>query len=60
MFASGGRPEVLRKGEPLSAAVGRLSGGRRYTSLVPTQLRRYLDEEPDALRSMDLTPVRRA
>jgi o-succinylbenzoate---CoA ligase len=54
---SGGRPEVLRKGEPLSAAVGRMSGGRRYTSLVPTQLRRYLDEEPDALRSFDAVLV---
>jgi o-succinylbenzoate---CoA ligase len=54
---SGGRPEVLRKGEPLSAAVGRMSGGRRYTSLVPAQLRRYLDEEPDALRSFDAVLV---
>jgi O-succinylbenzoic acid--CoA ligase len=54
---SGGRPEVLRKGEPLSAAVNRMSGGRRYTSLVPTQLRRYLDEEPDALRSFDAVLV---
>jgi o-succinylbenzoate---CoA ligase len=54
---AGTRPEVLAKGEPLAAAVRRLPPGRRYTSLVPTQLRRYLDEEPDALRSLDAVLV---
>ncbi|SOD94258.1 O-succinylbenzoic acid--CoA ligase [Blastococcus haudaquaticus] len=50
---AGTRPETLGKGEPLSAAVGRMPAGRRYTSLVPTQLRRYLEEEPAALRAFD-------
>jgi O-succinylbenzoic acid--CoA ligase len=54
---SGSRPEVLAKGESLSSAVGRMPAGRRYTSLVPTQLRRYLDEEPGALRSFDAVLV---
>jgi O-succinylbenzoic acid--CoA ligase len=50
-----GRPAVvLTAGEPLTAAVARLPrGDRRYTSLVPTQLRRYLAAEPDALRAFD-------
>jgi O-succinylbenzoic acid--CoA ligase len=54
---SGSRPEVLAKGETLSAAVRRMPAGRRYTALVPTQLRRLLDEEPDALRSFDAVLV---
>ena len=54
---AGTRPVRLRPDEPLSAAVGRLQEGRRYTSLVPTQLRRYLDAEPDALRSFDAVLV---
>jgi O-succinylbenzoic acid--CoA ligase len=54
---SGSLPEVLASREPLSAAVRRMSAGRRYTALVPTQLRRYLDEEPDALRSFDAVLV---
>jgi O-succinylbenzoic acid--CoA ligase len=54
---SGSRHEVLGRGEALSAAVRRMPAGRRYTSLVPTQLRRYLDEEPDALRSLDAVLV---
>ena len=56
-FLAGTHPEVLAKGEPLAAAVRRMPAGRRYTSLVPTQLRRYLDEEPDALRSFDAVLV---
>jgi O-succinylbenzoic acid--CoA ligase len=48
---------VLAKGETLSAAVRRMPAGRRYTALVPTQLRRLLDEEPDALRSFDAVLV---
>jgi O-succinylbenzoic acid--CoA ligase len=43
----------LRRGEPLAAAVARLPAGRRYTSLVPTQLRRFLDTEPESLRAFD-------
>jgi len=50
---AGTRPTVLGPGEPLSAALDRMPGGRRYTSLVPTQLRRRLDAEPDALRAFD-------
>jgi O-succinylbenzoic acid--CoA ligase len=54
---SGGTPVPLRRGESLSGAVRRLPDGRRYTALVPTQLRRYLDEEPDALRAFDAVLV---
>jgi len=53
-----GRPvTVLQLGETLAAAVARLPAGRRYTSLVPTQLRRYLDTEPAALRAFDAVLV---
>ncbi|MGY1753020.1 o-succinylbenzoate--CoA ligase [Blastococcus sp. SYSU D01042] len=54
-----GRPAVtLHRGEALAAAVARMpAGDRRYTSLVPTQLVRYLDTEPDALRSFDAVLV---
>jgi o-succinylbenzoate---CoA ligase len=48
---------VLAPGEPLAAAVARMPDGRRYTALVPTQLRRYLDTEPDALRAFDAVLV---
>jgi O-succinylbenzoic acid--CoA ligase len=34
-------------------AARRLTGVRRYTAMVPTQLARYLDTDPDALRSFD-------
>ncbi|CAA9256430.1 MAG: O-succinylbenzoic acid--CoA ligase [uncultured Blastococcus sp.] len=54
---AGTRPETLGKGEPLSTAVARMPAGRRYTSLVPTQLRRHLDAEPDALRAFDAVLV---
>jgi len=43
----------LRRDEPLAAAVARMPAGRRYTSFVPTQLRRFLDTEPDTLRGFD-------
>jgi O-succinylbenzoic acid--CoA ligase len=46
-------PTVLGPGEPMAAAVARTGGDRRYTSLVPTQLRRLLDREPEALRAFD-------
>ncbi|MEV6285415.1 o-succinylbenzoate--CoA ligase [Kribbella sp. NPDC051770] len=35
------------------AAVAEMTGARRYTAMVPTQLSRYLDSAPDALRSFD-------
>ena len=51
---AGRRPAVLEDGETLAAAVSRLpADDRRYLSGVPTQLRRWLDAEPDALRSFD-------
>ncbi|WP_091446742.1 o-succinylbenzoate--CoA ligase [Geodermatophilus poikilotrophus] len=50
-------PTVLASGEPLAAAVARMPAGRRYTALVPTQLRRYLDAEPAALRAFDAVLV---
>jgi O-succinylbenzoic acid--CoA ligase len=54
---AGTRPEVLAKGEPLADAVRRMPQARRYTALVPTQLRRFLDEEPAALSSFDAVLV---
>ena len=49
-----GVPATVRTdGEPLASAVARMPVGRRYTALVPTQLRRFLDAEPDALRAFD-------
>ena len=53
----GTEPTVLAAGEPLAAAVARMPAGRRYTALVPTQLRRYLDAEPAALRAFDAVLV---
>ncbi len=50
-------PTVLGRGEPLAAAVARMPAGRRYAALVPTQLRRYLDAEPGALRAFDAVLV---
>jgi o-succinylbenzoate---CoA ligase len=51
-------PAVLERHEPLTAALARLpSGGRRYTSLVPTQLRRFLADEPAALAAFDAVLV---
>jgi o-succinylbenzoate---CoA ligase len=50
-------PAVLARGESLSAAAARLPAGRRYTALVPTQLRRYLETEPAALRTFDAVLV---
>jgi O-succinylbenzoic acid--CoA ligase len=56
-IVSGRRPTVLADGETLTAALSRMPGGRRYTSLVPTQLRRHLDAEPAALRAFDAVLV---
>ncbi|MCZ2816883.1 o-succinylbenzoate--CoA ligase [Modestobacter sp. VKM Ac-2984] len=51
---AGREPVVLSRGESLAAATTRLpAGDRRYVALVPTQLRRYLAEEPAALASFD-------
>jgi O-succinylbenzoic acid--CoA ligase len=38
--------------DDLTAAAS-MTGDRRYTAMVPTQLTRYLDTAPDALRSFD-------
>jgi O-succinylbenzoic acid--CoA ligase len=54
---AGRRPAVLARDEPLTDAVARMPRGRRYTALVPTQLRRYLAAEPDALRAFDAVLV---
>ncbi|WNV75001.1 o-succinylbenzoate--CoA ligase [Geodermatophilus sp. DSM 44513] len=54
---AGTDPTVLAPGEPLAAAVARMPAGRRYTALVPTQLRRHLDAEPAALRAFDAVLV---
>ncbi|SDC12518.1 O-succinylbenzoic acid--CoA ligase [Geodermatophilus telluris] len=54
---AGTEPTVLRAGEPLAEAVTRTGGDRRYTALVPTQLRRYLEREPAALRAFDAVLV---
>src|SRR4051794_30793170 len=50
---AGSTPTTHSRDEPLAAAVARMPAGRRYTALVPTQLRRFLDIEPDALRAFD-------
>ena len=40
-------------GDNFTAAAETMTGARRYTAMVPTQLARYLESEPDALRSFD-------
>jgi len=51
---AGGPPVALAPHEPLAEAVSRLPATtRRYTSFVPTQLRRFLATEPDVLRTFD-------
>jgi O-succinylbenzoic acid--CoA ligase len=55
---AGRQAVALGRGEDLTAAVARMpAGDRRYTALVPTQLVRFLDAEPDALRSFDAVLV---
>jgi O-succinylbenzoic acid--CoA ligase len=39
--------------ESFSAAAASMTGPRRYTAMVPTQLARYLETDLDALRSFD-------
>jgi o-succinylbenzoate---CoA ligase len=50
-----GMPPVVRGAQAFADAVASMDGGRRYTSLVPTQLLRLLDEpvELAALRTFD-------
>jgi o-succinylbenzoate---CoA ligase len=51
---AGREPVVLARGESLAAAVSRLpDGDRRYTAMVPTQLRRFLADDADVLASFD-------
>jgi O-succinylbenzoic acid--CoA ligase len=55
---AGRLPAVLGEGEPLATAAARLPrDDRRCLSLVPTQLRRWLDREPEALRTFDAVLV---
>ena len=54
---AGRRPTVLGEDERLADALARMPSGRRYTALVPTQLRRYLDSEPGALAAFDAVLV---
>jgi O-succinylbenzoic acid--CoA ligase len=54
---AGERPTVLERDETLAAATARMPPGRRYTALVPTQLRRFLDSELDGLRGFDAVLV---
>ncbi|MSW64613.1 MAG: AMP-binding protein [Actinobacteria bacterium] len=48
---------MLGPGDRLTDAVAAMPAGRRYTALVPTQLRRALAAEPDALRALDAVLV---
>lgn len=55
---AGREPVALDRHEGLAAALARMpAGDRRYTALVPTQLVRFLDAEPDALRAFDAVLV---
>ena len=40
-------------GDSFTAGAEAMTGARRYTAMVPTQLARYLDHEVEALRSFD-------
>ena len=53
-----GRPvTVPHPGRPWPPRSPACPAGRRYTALVPTQLRRFLDAEPAALRAFDAVLV---
>jgi O-succinylbenzoic acid--CoA ligase len=54
---AGTEPTRQAAGESVAEAVARMPSGRRYTALVPTQLRRMLDTEPDGLRAFDAVLV---
>ncbi|MEU8227777.1 o-succinylbenzoate--CoA ligase [Kribbella sp. NPDC048915] len=47
-----GTTPVIANGS-FTEAARQLTGVRRYTAMVPTQLARYLDTDPDALREFD-------
>lgn len=48
---------VVRPNDDWAAALRRLPSGRRYTALVPTQLRRMLRSQPQTLASFDAVLV---
>jgi O-succinylbenzoic acid--CoA ligase len=50
-LVAGTTPVIL--GESFGASAAKMTGQRRYTAMVPTQLSRYLETDPDALRSFD-------
>lgn len=50
-LVAGTTPVML--GESFTESANAMTGARRYTAMVPTQLARYLDTDLDALRSFD-------
>jgi O-succinylbenzoic acid--CoA ligase len=50
-LVAGTTPVIL--GESFAASAAEMTGQRRYTAMVPTQLSRYLETDPEALRSFD-------
>lgn len=50
---AGTTPVVAWDHDSFSAAASAMTGERRYTAMVPTQLARYLENDLDALRSFD-------
>ncbi|WP_020391910.1 o-succinylbenzoate--CoA ligase [Kribbella catacumbae] len=50
---AGYAPVVASEHPSFSVGAKAMTGPRRYTAMVPTQLARYLETEPDALRSFD-------
>ena len=56
-LAAGADPVVVGADATFAAATARLPAGRRCTSLVPTQLRRLLATDRDALASYDAVLV---
>lgn len=50
---AGTTPVVAWDHGTFSAAASAMTGARRYTAMVPTQLARYLENDLDALRSFD-------
>ncbi|WP_432882823.1 AMP-binding protein [Kribbella sp. CA-245084] len=50
-LVAGTTPVML--GESFTDSAAAMTGARRYTAMVPTQLARYLETDADALRSFD-------
>jgi O-succinylbenzoic acid--CoA ligase len=50
-LVAGTTPVML--GESFTESAAAMTGARRYTAMVPTQLARYLETDADALRSFD-------